>query len=98
MARTAGRCFKLLVLPPHSPDHNRIERTREELSANVTRNQHRRTTSGLLQNTRDHLKIRNRGTPSPVCGCSLTNPCCIINASHSVGWGYIAFPLLEYLA
>ncbi len=48
-----GDLFVLHFLPPYSPDHNKIERLRRELHANVTRNHGCRTIKELM---------------APVCG------------------------------
>jgi transposase len=47
-------------LPPYCPDNNRIERTWEDLHANVTRNHKCRDMSQLMRNVRAWLRRRNR--------------------------------------
>ncbi len=55
-----GRRLRLHPLPPYCPDHNRIERTWEELHANVTRNHKCRDMAQLMRNVRAWLRRRNR--------------------------------------
>lgn len=56
----AGQRFRLHFLPPYCPDHNKIERTWQDLHANVTRNHRCRTMSELMKNTRAYLRQRNK--------------------------------------
>jgi transposase len=55
-----GRRLRLHHLPPYCPDHNRIERTWEDLHANVTRNHSCRNMAELIRNVRYWLRKRNR--------------------------------------
>lgn len=55
-----GRRLQLHFLPPYCPDHNQIERTWQDLHANVTRNHTCRHMSQLMQNVRRYLKRRNQ--------------------------------------
>jgi transposase len=54
-----GRRLRLHPLPPYCPDDNRIERTWEELHANVTRNHKCRDMGQLMRNVRAWLRRRN---------------------------------------
>jgi putative transposase len=54
-----GRKLRLHFLPPYCPDHNRIERTWEDLHANVTRNHRCATMGQLLQNVRSYVRRYN---------------------------------------
>ena len=56
----AGSRLRLHFLPPYCPDHNRIERTWQDLHANVTRNHRCGTMDELMANVSDYLKRRNR--------------------------------------
>lgn len=56
----AGQRLRLHFLPPYCPDDNRIERTWEDLHANVTRNHRCRKMSELMRNVRRYLNHRNR--------------------------------------
>lgn len=56
----AGRRLRRHFLPPYCPDDNRIERTWEDLHANVTRNHRCRRMSDLMHNVRRYLQRRNR--------------------------------------
>jgi transposase len=56
----AGSRFQLHFLPPYCPDHNKIERTWEDVHANVTRNHSCPTMRALMQNVRDYLRKRSR--------------------------------------
>jgi transposase len=51
--------IRLHFLPPYCPDHNKIERTWQDLHANVTRNHRCQTMSELMQNVRAYLRRRN---------------------------------------
>lgn len=55
----AGR-IRLHFLPPYCPEHNKIERTWEDLHAQVTRNHTCRTIEALMVEVRDYLWERNR--------------------------------------
>jgi transposase len=55
----AGK-VKLHFLPPYCPDHNKIERTWEDLHANVTRNHRQPTMTKLMEAVRYYLRKRNR--------------------------------------
>ena len=59
----AGRRLRLHFLPPYCPDDNRIERTWQDLHANVTRNHHCRRISDLMHNVRRYLRRRNQTHP-----------------------------------
>jgi transposase len=59
-----GRKLRLRFLPPYCPDHNRIERTWEDLHANVTRNHHCATMSQLMRNVRSYIRRHNHRRPS----------------------------------
>ena len=54
-----GRRLRLHPLPPYCPDDNRIERTWEDLHANVTRNHKCRDMGELMRNVRAWLRRRN---------------------------------------
>ena len=54
-----GRRLRLHFLPPYCPDHNKIERTWQDLHANVTRNHTRTTMNRLMQDVRSYLRRRN---------------------------------------
>ena len=51
-----GRRIELHFLPPYCPDHNAIERTWEDLHANVTRNHTCAEMEELMKNVRFYLK------------------------------------------
>lgn len=55
-----GQRIKLHFLPPYCPDHNKIERTWQDLHANVTRNHRCATINDLMRNVRRYLRQRNR--------------------------------------
>ena len=59
LATPAGQRLKLHFLPPYCPDDNRIERTWEDLHANVTRNHTRPTMKELMKRVRSYLRQRN---------------------------------------
>ncbi len=59
LASEEGQRLQLHFLPPYCPDHNRIERTWQDLHANVTRNHHCRTIDELMRNVNYYLKARN---------------------------------------
>ena len=56
---TGGR-MKLHLLPPYSPQHNKIERVWEDLHANVTRNHTCADIDSLLGQVRNYLRRRLR--------------------------------------
>lgn len=60
LATTAGRRFDLRFLPAYCPDHNKIERTWQDLHANVTRNHKCSTMSDLMANTWQYLRERSK--------------------------------------
>ena len=55
-----GQRFCLHFLPPYCPDHNKIERTWQDVHANVTRNHLCSTMGELMKELRHYLKKRNR--------------------------------------
>lgn len=55
-----GQRLRLHFLPPYCPDHNKIERTWQDLHANVTRNHTQPKMSGLMQRVRLYLRRRNQ--------------------------------------
>jgi len=55
-----GQRIKLAFLPPYCPDDNKIERTWQDLHANVTRNHTCSDMGQLMQNVHRHLKKHNR--------------------------------------
>jgi putative transposase len=55
-----GRKIRLHFLPPYSPDDNPIERTWEDLHANVTRNHRCATIEQLMEHVRQYLIQRTR--------------------------------------
>jgi transposase len=58
LASEAGQQLRLHFLPPYCPDHNKIERTWQDLHANVTRNHHCRTIDELMHNIKRYLRSR----------------------------------------
>ena len=54
-----GRRLVLHFLPPYCPDHNRIERTWQNVHANVTRNHKCATMKDLMHNVRSYIRTRN---------------------------------------
>jgi transposase len=60
LATEAGQRFVLHFLPPYCPDHNKIERTWQDLHANVTRNHKCPDMSQLMKNVRRYLRQRNK--------------------------------------
>lgn len=54
-----GRRLVLHFLPPYCPDHNRIERTWQDVHANVTRNHKCATITDLMHNVRTYIRTRN---------------------------------------
>jgi transposase len=59
LATPAGRRIQLHFLPPYCPDDNKIERTWQDLHANVTRNHKNPDISALMTNVRRYLRRRN---------------------------------------
>ena len=55
----AGRRLVLHFLPPYCPDDNRIERTWQDVHANVTRNHKCATMADLMRNVRTYIRKRN---------------------------------------
>jgi hypothetical protein len=55
-----GRRLELHFLPPYCPDHNKIERTWQDLHANVTRNHKCSDMPELMHNVRYFIRERNR--------------------------------------
>lgn len=60
----AGQRIKLHFLPPYCPDHNKIERTWEDLHANVTRNHRCADMTELMREVHHYLRDRNRDLPT----------------------------------
>jgi transposase len=60
LATGAGRRIQLHFLPPYCPDHNRIERTWQDLYANVTRNHAYSNIADLMRQVRAYLNRRNK--------------------------------------
>lgn len=60
LATKDGCRLQLHFLPPYCPDHNRIERTWQDLHANVTRNHRCADMQELMSNVRYYLNQRNR--------------------------------------
>jgi putative transposase len=54
-----GRRIVLHFLPPYCPDYNRIERTWQDLHANVTRNHKCTRMVDLMRNVRSYIRTRN---------------------------------------
>ena len=54
-----GRRLELHFLPPYCPDDNRIERTWQDVHANVTRNHKCATMTDLMRNVRTYIRTRN---------------------------------------
>lgn len=59
LATPLGRRLRLHFLPPYCPDHNRIERTWQDLHANVTRNHQCAKMPQLMRNVRSYIRRRN---------------------------------------
>jgi transposase len=55
-----GGRVKLHFLPPYCPNHNKIERSWQDLHANVTRNHMCPDMPALMDNVRQHLQKHNR--------------------------------------
>lgn len=62
LATKKGQRIKLHFLPPYCPDHNKIERTWQDLHANVTRNHRAESMKVLMRNVRYYLRQYNRKT------------------------------------
>lgn len=60
-----GLRIELHFLPPYCPDHNKIERTWQDLHANVTRNHTCDDMTTLMNEVRRYLIRRNRETQQP---------------------------------
>lgn len=60
LATAAGQRIQLHFLPPYCPDHNKIERSWQDLHANVTRNHTCADMRELMKNVRYYLRSRNR--------------------------------------
>lgn len=54
-----GQRLKLHFLPPYCPDHNRIERTWQDLHADVTRNHTCPSMTSLMRRVRGYLRRRS---------------------------------------
>jgi transposase len=61
-----GRRIRLHFLPPYCPDHNKIERTWQDLHANVTRNHCCPDMASLMREVRAYLRQRNRDINRPL--------------------------------
>jgi transposase len=55
-----GKRIQLQFLPPYCPDHNNIERTWQDLHANVTRNHKCKDMVELMANTHAYLRTRSK--------------------------------------
>lgn len=55
-----GQRLELHFLPPYCPDHNKIERTWQDLHANVTRNHTCKEMTALMKRLRRYLNRRNQ--------------------------------------
>jgi transposase len=60
LATQEGSRIRLHFLPPYCPDHNRIERTWQDLHANVTRNHRCADIPALMREVFAYLHERNR--------------------------------------
>lgn len=60
LATPEGQRVRLHFLPPYCPDHNKIERTWQDLHANVTRNHRCPNMVSLMREVRVYLRKRNR--------------------------------------
>jgi transposase len=60
LATAEGERVRLHFLPPYCPDHNKIERTWQDLHANVTRNHRCPNMVSLMREVRAYLRKRNR--------------------------------------
>ena len=61
-----GHRIRLHFLPPYCPDHNKIERTWQDLHANVTRNHCCPNMVSLMREVRAYLDRRNRDIHHPL--------------------------------
>ena len=59
LATEHGRRIDLHFLPPYCPDHNKIERTWQDLHSNVTRNHRCSDMAHLMREVRVYLRRRN---------------------------------------
>jgi transposase len=55
-----GRRLQLHFLPPYCPDHNKIERTWQDLHANVTRNHACKSMDELMSEVRHYLRRHSK--------------------------------------
>jgi transposase len=62
-----GHRLEFHFLPPYCPDHNKIERTWQDLHANVTRNHKCPTMGTLMRNVRNYLRAHNKSRTTTVC-------------------------------
>ncbi len=60
LATPEGQRVRLHFLPPYCPDYNKIERTWQDLHANVTRNHRCPDMGSLMREVRAYLRKRNR--------------------------------------
>lgn len=60
LATPEGQRVRLHFLPPYCPDYNKIERTWQDLHANVTRNHRCPDMVSLMREVRAYLRKRNR--------------------------------------
>jgi len=60
LATPEGQRVRLHFLPPYCPDHNKIERTWQDLHANVTRNHRCPDMGSLMREVRAYLRKRSR--------------------------------------
>ena len=60
-----GRRIQLHFLPPYCPDHNKIERTWQDLHANVTRNHTCSEMTQLMRKIQSYLHSRNQYIETP---------------------------------
>lgn len=60
LTSSQGQRLQLHFLQPYCPDHNQIERTWQDLHANVTRNHTCPEMKTLMQYVHNYLKNRNR--------------------------------------
>lgn len=66
----AGRRLKLHFLPPYCPDPNKIERTWQDLHANVTRNHTCADMKELMRRVRRYVRKRNRDLEAEAARCA----------------------------
>lgn len=59
LATPLGQKLRLHFLPPYCPDHNRIERTWQDLHASVSRNHRCATMPQLMRNVHAYIRRRN---------------------------------------